>query len=117
MRRLRTWIVAVAVLGAALGSWELWQRREHYLRKARFHHGRVTILAEIRAVGYFPRCGIGLQDELPTVFNAKTAELHWEFVAYHRALERKYAWAADYPWLVLAPDPPPPEFGQAGGDP
>ena len=29
--------------------------------------------------------------------------------AHHQTLERKYAWATSYPWLLLATDPPEPE--------
>jgi hypothetical protein len=29
--------------------------------------------------------------------------------AYHEALRRKYEDAAEYPWLPVAPDPPPPQ--------
>jgi hypothetical protein len=30
-------------------------------------------------------------------------------VAYHAALEAKYSYAVDHPWLPMAPDPPEPE--------
>ena len=31
------------------------------------------------------------------------------WIAYHARLARKYGWATYFPWLPVAPDPPPPD--------
>ena len=85
--RLRTLLVAVAVVGAVFGVEVMRRRRAYYLDRASGHF--------IAAAPYTP----GYFGDHPDPAKA----------AFHEAMRRKYERAAARPWLPVAPDPPPPD--------
>jgi hypothetical protein len=83
---LRRLMVAVAIIGSALG---LIERRERFRWIAVHHRAYVPQL--------FPRIKpLGMEDE------------HWRPIEWHELMARKYEHAARYPWLPVAPDLPEP---------
>jgi hypothetical protein len=97
-------IIMVAVLSLSLGSAVLWRRREHYLRLADAHALTEMVLrvdssmARGNAMGGPGARLLDLSDSIKA--SQKQAD-------YHGRLRRKYERAARYPWLPVAPDPPP----------
>jgi hypothetical protein len=96
--RIRTLMIAVAVVAAALFVVDVFLRLERrsavFAAKAGFH-ARMTRLHPTRAhwsdaAGYQYEAVIGLE-------------------AYHSHLFEKYAVAATHPWLPVPPDPPEPK--------
>ena len=82
--RLRTLLIAVVVLAAAMGSGsELWRR-----------HNRYRVLAD----RYASPIAIVRPGQI------LTARQRW-----HLAMWQKYDRAAHFPWLPVGPDSPPPE--------
>ncbi len=106
---VRRMMVAVAII--ALFSWT-----DRMIVKHRFYRDRCRLHAEeaeiwLRSQGELLQlCGMltHTRDELEQM----KAEKHGrdvERVAYHSDLRRKYDYAARYPWMPVAPDPPEPE--------
>jgi hypothetical protein len=83
---VRRMMIAVAVVGVALGMCLWMVRRSKIFRERSNDHGRTW--AAMMERGMEP--GNGLAD-------------------YHRRLSEKYDRAALIPWLPVAPDPPEPE--------
>jgi hypothetical protein len=98
-------IVAVALAGIFLGVYE---RRERFRRISRAHSS--------------PLEGLGISDLevylLLSASQSEPAEAQEErlrvarplvqFLEYHRNLAKEYEFAANRPWLLIAPDPPAP---------
>src|SRR5436309_1037307 len=105
--RLRTMMVAVAVVSiawvGAIRVLDLLELRDMYRR---FEHefGREgmleTAIASVRRLVSDSRRPHMLRAYVP---------LRSGRAAYYAALRRKYERAARYPWLPVAPDPPPPQ--------
>jgi hypothetical protein len=124
--RLRTLLIAVAVVATVMG---LQRRRADFLGRAE-QHGRMELHRHAQARGLggaiLPRpmfealmdsddlrsgCGWanyrGVRFEGKERLSTLGAALE-QMAAHHAALRRKYERAARYPWLPVAPDPPPP---------
>jgi hypothetical protein len=84
---VRRLMVAVAVVGITLGALAACRSRSARFREIRDRH-RAAMIVGFEAPGEA----------------APAARLDW-----HRAIERKYEYAARHPWLPVAPDPPEPE--------
>ena len=101
--RVRTLMVAVAVAAGACGFIELGRRRAVYRARAK-HSAGTEALIRGGAWGYrlvSDRFG----REHRVIDRADLRAL----ATYHAVMKRKYERAARYPWLPVAPDPPPPE--------
>jgi hypothetical protein len=83
---VRRLMVAVAIIGAALGV--TIERHDRFRWTASRHRGQVPILPRIKPVG----------------MEAKV----WRLYKWHESMARKYEHAARYPWLPVAPDTPEP---------
>ena len=105
--RLRTLLIAVAVMGVALGAWgRIEGRRARMLGLAEEHRSRIVGLSIDRD---YARLGVSLCDittgyPLRPVTPGERRRDRWHFRLY-----LKYQDAAARPWLPVAPDPPPPE--------
>jgi hypothetical protein len=102
---VRRLMLAVAVVAALLGCADLWRRREHYRRLAETHALSEMVLRvdSVMARGD-PTGGPGVR--LLDLSDSLEEAAKW--ADYHAGLRRKYERAARYPWLPVAPDPPPP---------
>ena len=97
----------MAVVAVVLGAGMMARRAGD--RKARAsHHSLVEV--ELRSQLADFRIGRALlRDGLtPAAAEALGARIE-AAISYHAALFRKYERAARYPWLPVAPDPPPPD--------
>jgi hypothetical protein len=96
--RLRTLLIAVAVVSVALGG-ELMRRRRISHREQAASHSDAEELSRAYA-----------DDARGQPGPIAPQRVAWGEVlaAYHAAMSRKYERAARYPWLPVAPDPPPP---------
>jgi hypothetical protein len=83
----RRWMVAVAVVGIALGMIE---RHERFRWIAVHHRGEVP-------------------QHLPRIKPSGMEDKRWRLFEWHESMARKYEHAARYPWLPVEPDPPEPE--------
>lgn len=115
--RIRTMMVAVAVLGTALGV--LAERRARFLRRAAYHRTQFNPVSF--TVAAFPGTGgpipaaseSGLTelvawDSQGNELTADQERAHSALNAWNSTLVNKYEHAARYPWLPVEPDPPPP---------
>ena len=100
--RLRTLLVAVAVVGVVLSPPVLLARSHRFLALAVAHQ---------RAGGgpffhsFIDAKGLAYLDDL----SRRASRLSPERRNWHRSLAQKYFRAASHPWLPVAPDPPPPD--------
>ncbi len=90
--RVRTLLVLVVLAGVSIGGCVLWQRSVEYRR---------------RADGYADPGYIGFMTGWSP---AEVERYNVARKAYFAEMARKYDRAARYPWLPVAPDPPPPEL-------
>ena len=108
--RLRTLLVAVAVVGAGLWSGRLIGSRRGYAQRAQGHGStersyldraerEERFARDLRALGYRGEFGRDFPD----------LDRYRCRATYHDALRRKYERAAARPWLPVAPDPPEPD--------
>ncbi len=82
----RRWMVAVVVVGGALGMFE---------RHERFRWIAVRHRAEVPK--HLPRIKpVGMEDKV------------WRLLEWHESMARRYERAARYPWLPVEPEPPDP---------
>jgi hypothetical protein len=117
--RLRSLLIAVAVVAVAMGS-ALWAMRmvrlsRQYNRKAAHHAAEcqpcLMLWSESERLIYEAEC-----DRLTGVRNPNSAAQQLpgliprldEKAGYHARLLQKYGRAARYPWPPVAPDPPLP---------
>jgi hypothetical protein len=95
MRRPRFSVrrMMVAVLIAGLGAWAytLWLRYGEFAARAYEHRKRTYGHEELMGI-------VRQSDEI--------IEFHEEWIRYEDKLYRKYRFAAFFPWLPVAPDPP-----------
>ena len=94
--RIRTLMIAVAVLGIAFGGLaglrQMDQRRQRFRALARNHLvNRLTL--------------IGLAEHQAAKADTERYRMRAE---YHLALNQKYQYAASHPWLPVSSDPPEP---------
>jgi len=91
--RHRTLMVAMAVVGLALG---MSARRARFQAIAADHKSRTAMIGagDLLVMEWFDARGRRVKSR--------------QLSQWHAALARKYERAAHYPWLPVAPDPPPP---------
>jgi hypothetical protein len=90
------WIILAALTAVSLKVWDVSQRRYGYIRWRLSGLHRIEPLIEI-AFGECAQTG-----------RLNDAERYSRLLLYYRQLIAKYEWAARYPWLPVAPDPPEP---------
>jgi cytochrome c-type biogenesis protein CcmE len=98
--RIRTLMIAVAVLGIALGGLAGLQRMDQRMQRFRAlaqHHQHRGLVNRLTVVGSVAHGDVKADTERYQI----RAE-------YHDALNLKYKYAASHPWLPLSPDPPEP---------
>jgi hypothetical protein len=117
VRSIRTWMVAILILGVAFYGLELLRRRAEFLSRMTYHRSEVqswesmlefwTDGVELRiridaALGRAPDVHeSGALEHLKSC--ARKAEKR---IIYHRSLYNKYRSAAMAPWMVVSADPP-----------
>ena len=105
--RLRTLLVAVAVAALVLGA-GMMRLRQLFLRRTAAYHEQVERLqaAKVRAIEDLARAATtpegAAQVRADAVFEARIG-------GYHARLKQKYRRLSDRPWLLVPPDPPPPD--------
>ena len=99
--RVRTLMIAVAVLGIAFGGiaglQRMNQRMQRFHALAREHRHR-------EIVNRLTVQGLVMQGAA-----SPGVERHRVLTEYHKALKLKYEYAASHPWLPVSSDPPEPE--------
>jgi hypothetical protein len=92
--RLRTLMIAVAVAAVATGGEVMRRRSVHSRKQARYYADLVRIAPMFH-----------LSREMPPeqAWRYRQAQIRW-----WQQMARKYERAARYPFLSVAPDPPPP---------
>jgi hypothetical protein len=105
--RLRTLLIAVAVVGVVLGA-GMMRRRRSILHEKAAHHRAIgrRQAAKVRGIEELARAATTAREAAETRADARVEARIGE---YHAALARKYQRAAARPWLPVAPDPPPPD--------
>ena len=102
---VRGMMVAVAIVGMACGGELIRRRRNYYLNEADTYAYGERIFRE-SADEPLEGCRAGqVSREAQARFKVETLAT----ADHYAALKRKYARAARYPWLPVAPDPPEPE--------
>src|SRR5262245_9148943 len=103
--RVRTLMLAVAVVAVAAG---LWHRSERFRRLAQYHQqANVWIILDWGAVENAEKEGwnwVGTPPVKAVLPRPSKARILW-----HDALRLEYEGAARRPWLPVEPDPPEPE--------
>ena len=89
---VRRMMVAVAIVGVMLAAYPLYRRI----------HRRSVAFGEMSEIE-------GVLAKLHQRGGPHGGPASPELADYHRNLQRKYAHAARYPWLPVAPDPPKPD--------
>ncbi len=98
--RIRTLMIAVAVLGIAFGGLAGLQRMD--LRRQRFR----TLAGHHLQRGIVNR--LTLEGSLAHRAAKADTERYRMLAEYHHALNLKYEYAARHPWLPVSSDPPEP---------
>lgn len=105
---LRKLMIAVAL--AAIASWcvVLWWRSQEYAAKAREHSHRLGV-CKLNREGV-PINPMWQQSTWESMSDSeKEDRVDWDrWILYEERLVRKYQRAAQFPWIVLEVDPPPP---------
>ena len=105
--RLRTLLVAVAVVALALGAGMILQRQSILRRTAAYHERMERVqAAKVRGIENLARAAT--TPELAAETRAD-AMVEARIGAHHARLKQKYRRMSTRPWLPVAPDPPPPE--------
>jgi hypothetical protein len=108
--RLRTIMIALALLAGLLGTASAIERRvESFNRLAPYHVQAGHVL--IDAAGGPPLCGTGLTvRDFENFFCARGPDQcrAYRAACYHFDLAKRYRGAAKHPWLPAANDPQPP---------
>jgi hypothetical protein len=95
---VRRLMVAVAIVALALTVYAGIERRRARLQRVAQHHWEeVAANSVVQA------------DANRTIYRASASFRNRQLANYHVNLANKYANAARYPWLPVAPDPPEPE--------
>jgi hypothetical protein len=87
---VRRLMVAVAIIGSALGITGITIERHERFRWIAVHHRDVV-----------PK-------HIPRIRSSGMEDKHWGLIEWHESVARNYEHAARYPWLPVAPDPPEP---------
>src|SRR3954451_14919639 len=90
----RRWMIAVAVVALACAATiALMERSRRFARIARDHAGAGPVISYVHIV------------------SGDETRLSWgrRVKSWHAEMAKKYQYAARYPWLLVEPDPPPPE--------
>jgi hypothetical protein len=98
---IRRLMVAVAVVGVALGLDGMRRRRAEYWSRTAYHVKLYRQRLSLLSGGVRGMHG-GREVALPD-------PIELALVRYHFKLAEKYAQAAQYPWWPVAPDPPEPK--------
>jgi hypothetical protein len=86
--RMRSLLILVALVAVALGGMRWMERRASDFRRLALDYRDSAKMSEVAFAVGNRRFG--------------------PFAVYQRKLQRKYEYAAAYPWLPVPPDPPPP---------
>jgi hypothetical protein len=112
---MRGWMIAVAVAGLILagciGGYRQKRWYDHFLRRAQDHEvleiiSRTSERAHRELAGMRGGSGPGAEDVRAK--DLRNIAYLSRMAAYHAAMARKYKYAANHPWLPVAPDPPEP---------
>jgi len=100
--RLRTLMIAVAVVAALLGRWVNFRNRAHYHRQERER----VLVSDLE---FYLACTAaqGDPESRPERARAAAGPLI-DFTNYHDAMSEKYDEAFRRPWLLVLNDPPAP---------
>jgi hypothetical protein len=101
--RIRTLMIAIALLAVLLGRWMNFKHRAHV------HHGeleRILISNFDMYLACTPAQGDPYTDRYRQALNA--VQPIWLFMQYQEEMEQKYLYAFRRPWLPVASDPPAP---------
>jgi hypothetical protein len=108
----RRWMVAVALVSIPLSGYksrQLKQRHDYFLSRLEYHARR-----EDEAVGWERTDRIMVEREKRAGSRCDDLRRHLDQISqgveYYSALARKYRRAARYPWLLVEPDPPEPDW-------
>lgn len=98
--RLRTLMLAVAIVAVALAADVCYRRHAAFgLRAEQCRRGA--------SAAYMSEQAARLRNRFD--HDPRTTAAFFQRAEYYEALGAKYQRAARYPWLPVAPDPPPPE--------
>jgi hypothetical protein len=106
----RRWLIAVAAIALLIGGgvW-LKQRRDYFLSLAQSHQREVAS-STARGEALKSRLGSKSGMTIEEIMNLhRDYDRMMDRAEHHASLARKYERAARYPWLLVEPDPPPPE--------
>jgi hypothetical protein len=108
--RLRTLMVVVAVAGIVSGAEVMQTRRLNFLKRAKDYAGREWRTRRDWEVATGSFKGKGENVLCGQMWRALVEEVPYlpSRLAYYSRMRAKYEHAARYPWLPVAPDPPPP---------
>jgi hypothetical protein len=95
---VRRLMVVVAILALALTVYAGIERRRARLQRVAQHHWEKAAANSVVQA-----------DANRTIYRASASLRNRQLAHYHVNLAYKYANAARYPWLPVAPDPPEPE--------
>jgi hypothetical protein len=110
--RLRTLLLAVAMIAIVLGVGAAQRRRALYQQQAAYHAAQEARFVAIsrsaaRQTALLRRVRSATDSAL--AFNVWQAERARQRAQYHSRIRRKYEDAASHPWILVTPDPQPPE--------
>jgi hypothetical protein len=103
----RRWLMTVALIAVGLAGPVMLLRRTFQLRELAISHQREAEKAELTT--YILMTAARGQSEESSRADLSKAPAWLSLADHHRAMESKYRYAACYPWLPVAPDPPEPE--------
>jgi hypothetical protein len=118
--KVRTLVIAVAVVGLVLGGVQMWRRAVQFEKTARYF--ALVEASERRTYDWLSmRAEGGESERLLTRSRPSKDDRHravaaradmatraGRIAAHSEALRRKYEWAAAHPWASVSPDPPTP---------
>jgi hypothetical protein len=118
--RIRTLMIAVAIVGAVFALRELRRRSERFTNLAKLCSKKESFGLNNYELNHRYALGIGW-DEFPQAMRDKlsrgnfetTASFWLSFARENAARRAKYERAARFPWILVAPDPPDPEWSTA----
>src|SRR5205085_237360 len=105
--RIRTLMVAVTGAGIILGCLQMQRRRASYLDRAHRFADESRGMSNMLAT---PDCTVwyGTPEEIER-YQREARAYEIRLAEYFDELSKKYEYAARYPWLPVAPDPPEPQ--------
>ena len=103
--RLRTLMIAVAVVALPLATWARIEARREQFRRASAYHRDQVVGAITVAIGPPGSYGVAAWS---TKFRCRLSQAQVDLDMWHLGLSKKYEEAAERPWLPVAADPDPP---------